>query len=82
MISSQGGSVSDEGAIDLIAMWRISWSYRYLIVAVAACCGVAMVVIALALTPIFRAAVVVTGVEDSKMGMAAGLANQLGGLAS
>jgi len=81
MISSQRSS-APEGEIDLIAILRLLWRYKYLISLVAILCGATTAVIALTLTPVFRAAAVVTEVQDSKMGMAAGLANQLGGLAS
>jgi uncharacterized protein involved in exopolysaccharide biosynthesis len=68
--------------IDLIAMWRVVWSYKYLIIAVSAVCAIAAAALALTATQIYRAEVVVSEVSDQGLGGMAGLANQFGGLAS
>lgn len=72
----------DEGEMDLIAAWLLLWRYRYLVLLCSALCAALAIVIALSLTPVFRASVVVTEVQDSRMGAISGLTSQLGGLAS
>ena len=55
---------------------------RYLIGSVTFVCGVIAVVLALTATPMYKAEAAITEVNNSNMGAAAGLASQLGGLAS
>jgi uncharacterized protein involved in exopolysaccharide biosynthesis len=71
-----------EDRLDLVALWRMAWDAKYLIILCAAFCGLVAVYFALTATQIYRAEVVVAEVRDSNMSGAASIANQLGGLAS
>jgi uncharacterized protein involved in exopolysaccharide biosynthesis len=83
MSSSDRAAASVEQEIDVAALIRVLWAYRYFIVLVTGLAGTIAVVLALTATPIYRAEVVVTEVREDKLGAAASsLANQLGGLAS
>jgi uncharacterized protein involved in exopolysaccharide biosynthesis len=75
-------SVDHDGEIDVLALCRVVWGYKYLILLTSALCALVAVYLALTATPIYRAEVVVTAVHDGGMSAAASLANQLGGLAS
>jgi len=68
--------------LDVVALLRLIWRYRYFIAAVAAACVVLAVALALTATLVYRAEVVVTEANDESMGGASSLANQFGGLAS
>jgi len=72
----------DTDQVDVVALLRVVWRYKYFIAVVAAVCGLLAVVLALSATYIYRAEVVVTEARDEGMGGAASLANELGGLAS
>jgi uncharacterized protein involved in exopolysaccharide biosynthesis len=72
----------DTDQVDVVALLRVVWRYRYFIAVVATVCGLVAVVLALSTTHIYRAEVVVTEARDESMGGAASLANELGGLAS
>jgi uncharacterized protein involved in exopolysaccharide biosynthesis len=70
------------GEIRLHSLLLVLWEYRLLI---AACTGVMAIIAmayALAATPIFRAEVAVTPVEDASLGVAGSASERLGGLAS
>jgi uncharacterized protein involved in exopolysaccharide biosynthesis len=67
---------------DLIALWRILWKYRVLILSVSAAFAAIAVVLALIATPVYRAEVVISPARDSDLADASGLANKFGGLAS
>lgn len=83
MISSERTLSAPEGELDFIALLRILWSHKYLVLLVTIACGLLAVVLALTATPIFRAQIVVTEVRNGGLGGAASsLATQLGGLAS
>jgi uncharacterized protein involved in exopolysaccharide biosynthesis len=71
-----------EQELDLPALVRVLWAYKYFIVGVTVAAGLVAVALALTATPIYRAEVVVTEVRDDNMNAAASIASQLGGLAS
>jgi uncharacterized protein involved in exopolysaccharide biosynthesis len=82
VIPSEQISNDLDDEIDLIALCRVVWGYKYLILLTSGVCGLVAVYLALTATPIYRAEAVVTEVHDGGMSAAASLANQLGGLAS
>jgi uncharacterized protein involved in exopolysaccharide biosynthesis len=82
VIPSDRIAAREDSTVDLFALWRLMWGNRYLISAVTAVCGIIAVVLALTATPIYRAEAAITEVNNSNMSAAAGLASQLGGLAS
>jgi uncharacterized protein involved in exopolysaccharide biosynthesis len=67
--------------IDLAAMWRVAWGSKYLISALALLTAAIAGFVALNITPIFRADIVVLPVRSGMGGMG-NLSNQIGGLAS
>lgn len=71
-----------EQTFDLVAVVRLLWSYRILLIVAVAVCVAAAVVMALTTTPIYRAEASVVEVRDNQLGAMGGLASQLGGLAS
>jgi len=71
-----------EDEIDLLALFRILWSHRLVVVSSTLLCGLIAVYLALTATPIYRAEAVITQVTDGQMGGTASLVGQLGGLAS
>jgi uncharacterized protein involved in exopolysaccharide biosynthesis len=75
-------AASEDSRVDLVALWRLLWENKVLIVASTAACGVIAVVLALTATPMFKAEASITQVTNTNLGAAAGLASQLGGLAS
>ena len=73
----------DKDTIDVIALWRLLWGNRFLLAAVAGVFGIAAVVYALLLTPVYRAEVVVTPVASGGLAdSASAIAGRFGGLAS
>ncbi len=68
--------------IDIIAIIRVMWRYRYFIGCLAVIFALLAVYIALTSKEIFRAEVVVTAVHENGLSESGGLAGQLGGLAS
>jgi uncharacterized protein involved in exopolysaccharide biosynthesis len=81
MISNDGNAV-ENAEFDLGSLWRVIWDRRVLVAATTFLSGAIAVVIALTVTPIFRAEVVVVEVRDESMGGGSALASQLGGLAN
>jgi uncharacterized protein involved in exopolysaccharide biosynthesis len=75
-------STGQEDEIDVIALWRVVWKAKYLIMCTTFVCAVLAVAYALNATRIFRAEVVIAEAHDTSMGNGQGLSNQLGGLAS
>lgn len=71
-----------EDGPDLVALWRIAWNSRYLLMLCSAVCGLVALWIALTATPIFKAEAVVSEFHEGPMGGASSLASQFGGLAS
>ena len=71
----------DEG-IDLIAVWRVLWRHKWLIIGLSFVFAVATAFVALRATEIYRAEVVVARVDEQGVSGAASLVSQLGGLAS
>jgi uncharacterized protein involved in exopolysaccharide biosynthesis len=82
MTSDERGPGDYEDELDLIALWRMAWGSRYLILACSAICGLVAVYLAFTATQIFSAEAVVAEVHEGNMSAGASLANQLGGLAS
>jgi uncharacterized protein involved in exopolysaccharide biosynthesis len=71
-----------EEEIDVIALWRVLWKAKYLIMCTTFVCAALAVAYALNATRIFRAEIVIAEAHDTGMGGGKGLSNQLGGLAS
>ena len=83
MNSSQPIVTERGDGIDIIAIIRVMWLYRYAIGVASIIFALLAVIVALTAKEIFRAEVVVTQVHDSGLaGSVGGLAGQLGGLAS
>lgn len=83
MVSSEQSVMrerSDE--IDVIALLQVLWRYKYFVMVVAAIFSVVAIYMALAATPIYRAEVVVTEVQDDGAGGTNSLMRRFGGLAS
>jgi uncharacterized protein involved in exopolysaccharide biosynthesis len=74
--------VNQKQQVDLYALWRVLWDYKFFIGAVTLISVLIAAVVALRTTPVFRAETVITESRDSGMGGAASLVGQLGGLAS
>jgi uncharacterized protein involved in exopolysaccharide biosynthesis len=75
-----GDDPIDDG-LDLAAIWRVLWGYKFLIVGTSLVFGLVAVYLALTATEMFRAEVIVTEARDGTMGSSGGLSSQLGGLA-
>lgn len=71
-----------ESEIDVVSLFWIVWDQKYLVLGISLLCGVLATIYALTATPMYRAQVVVTEVQDNGMGTAGSLMGQLGGLAS
>ena len=82
MISSQQIATDREDELNLIALCRMVRDYKYLVWFVTGLSGLAAVLLAFTLPPVYRAEVVVTELDDGNMSSAATLANELGGFAS
>jgi LPS O-antigen subunit length determinant protein (WzzB/FepE family) len=80
--SKQPIEIERGDGIDVIAIVRVMWRYRYFVASVAILCALLAVVVALTAKEIFRAEVVVTTVHENGLSESGGLAGQLGGLAS
>jgi uncharacterized protein involved in exopolysaccharide biosynthesis len=70
----------DDG-LDLLALWSIVWSRKYLVIASSFVCALIAVVLALTATEMYRADTVLTEAQSEGMGSGSGLMTQLGGLA-
>jgi len=82
-VPSQPIAIERGDGIDIVAIVRVIWRYRYLIAAVSLVCALVAVFIALTAREKFRAEVVITEVHDSSLSEnGGGLTGQLGGLAS
>ena len=81
MTANESMSADNDDGIELVVLWRMLWRYRFLIGSTTILAGIAAVILALVVTPIYRAEVVLTEVRDGGMSGATSLANQLGGLA-
>lgn len=72
----------EEAGIDLVELWRLLFSYRWLLIACGALgVGIALV-LALTADQIYRGETTVAEVRDDGMSAVGGLASQFGGLAS
>ena len=60
-------STQNKDEIDIIAFLRVLWDYKYVIVAIASVFGIATIIIALTMTPIFRAQVI-RNLNESQLG--------------
>jgi len=75
-------TIGPEDGFDVVAMFRVMWRYRYLIVSASVLFALIAVYLALTATEIYRAKIVVSEVRDNGLSGASGLASQFGGLAS
>lgn len=82
MNTRPNGSLDDQDEIDVIAMLRLLWDRKFIIIFVTSIFVLGSVYIALTATHVYRATVVVARVNDADVGGAASLASQFGGLAS
>ncbi len=71
-----------ENEINIVSFFWIVWDQKYLVLAISLLGGAIAATYALMATPMYRAQVVVTEVQDSGMGSEGSLMGQLGGLAS
>lgn len=81
MNSSELSSRDPEGEVDFIVLWRVLWSYKYLIALIAGLFVAVAVVLALTATSIYRAEVVIVESSDSNASGVGTLTKRLGGLA-
>jgi uncharacterized protein involved in exopolysaccharide biosynthesis len=80
--SNQPIAIERADGIDIVAILRVMWRYRYFIASASMLFAVLAVIIALTATVIYRAEVVVTEVHDNALSESGGgLAGKLGGLA-
>ena len=70
------------GSIDVIAIWRVLWKYRYVIALFTGVFGAVAVYIALTAVPGYRAEVSIAEVSPTSGNSVSSLTNQIGGLAS
>jgi uncharacterized protein involved in exopolysaccharide biosynthesis len=83
VISSERIRDDQVEGLDLVALWRIGWRSRYLLMLTSGVCGLVALYFALTATPIFRAEAVVSEVHDGGMSStSSSLVSQFGGLAS
>jgi len=68
--------------IDIVALCRVAWRYKYLIGAIALVGGLVAAFFAFTAVPIYRAEVVITEAREQNMGGGASLMTQIGGLAN
>lgn len=71
-----------EPGMDLVDLWRLLWSYRWLLILCGGVFGAIGVALALTTKPVFSGETVVAEVRDDRISGGAGLAGQIGGLAS
>jgi uncharacterized protein involved in exopolysaccharide biosynthesis len=71
-----------ESELDVVSLFWIVWDQKYLVLAISLLFGVLATIYALTATPMYRAEIVVTEVQDNGMGPMGSLMGQLGGLAS
>lgn len=82
MGASEHSVASRDIDIDLAALWRLAWDYKYLILVFVVLSSAVAVFIALNSPPVYHAETSIIEVQDNKMGGVKSLAGQLGGLAS
>jgi uncharacterized protein involved in exopolysaccharide biosynthesis len=82
MSAVPGSAQEEEAGLDLVGLWQLVWSYRWLIIVCGIVCGTIGLVMALTADPVYSGEAVVAEVRDDRIGAGAGLANQVGGLAS
>jgi uncharacterized protein involved in exopolysaccharide biosynthesis len=81
--SNQPAGAEQADGIDIVAIVRLIWRYRYLVAGVSLLFAIIAAAMALTATEIFRAEIVVTEVHDNDLsGGGGGLGGQIGGLAS
>jgi len=73
---------ADTDEVDIVALLRVVWRYKYFIAVVAIISGLVGIYLAMDATPIFRAEVVATEARSEGMNAASSLASQFGGLAN
>jgi len=82
LITDEKNRESMRDEVNVLALIRVVWRYKYAVALTAIVSGAVAVVLALTATPIFRAEVVVTPVRDRGGLESNSLSSQLGGLAS
>jgi uncharacterized protein involved in exopolysaccharide biosynthesis len=82
MTSNERTAGDYEDEFDFVALWRMAWDSKYIILSCSGFCALVALYLALTATWIYHAEAVVIEVRDSSMSGAASLANQLGGVAS
>jgi uncharacterized protein involved in exopolysaccharide biosynthesis len=80
--SNQPIAIERTDGIDVVAILRVIWRYRYFIGSASILISILAVFYALTAKEIFRAEVTATEVHDSGLSESGGLAGKLGGLAS
>jgi uncharacterized protein involved in exopolysaccharide biosynthesis len=68
--------------VDLLALWRVLWRHKLIIVSTTLVCGGIATVLALRAIPVFHAEVAIAEVSEQKMNASTAIANQIGGLAN
>jgi uncharacterized protein involved in exopolysaccharide biosynthesis len=82
MVAAPETIPDDDSGLDLVGLWRLLWSYRWLLIVCGFVSAGIGVVLALTTDPVYRGEAVIAEVRDDRIGGAAGLANEIGGLAS
>lgn len=82
MISEQLVASNQPDELDLLSLWKVLRSHKYVVLLVTGLFAAVAVVLALIATPMYRAEVVVTQVREDALGGASSLMSQFGGLAS
>jgi uncharacterized protein involved in exopolysaccharide biosynthesis len=71
-----------DGTIDVVAIWRVLWKYRYVIAIFTAVFGAMATYVAFTAVPGYRAEVSIAEVSPTSGNSVSSLTNQIGGLAS
>lgn len=74
--------VKHDEELDFIDLFWLIWDSRWLVAGVTVICTVLALILALTATPLYRATVVLTEVQESGLDAGSGLAGEVGGLAS
>lgn len=78
MISSERVPVNRDDEIDIVTLWRVVWTSKYLILLASGFCALVAIIFALIATPKFRSETVIAEVRDGELRGAVGaLTNQL-----
>jgi uncharacterized protein involved in exopolysaccharide biosynthesis len=78
VISSERVPVNRDDEIDIVTLWRVVWTSKYLILLASGFCALVAIIFALIATPKFRSETVIAEVRDGELRGAVGaLTNQL-----